>query len=92
VDLIEGICGPPQSDASLGEARGLCGDRLILWGGLPQDLLAPGTPEEEFRQAAGQAAREARADRRALLGVADRVPVSSPLERLQLLQRLAAEP
>jgi hypothetical protein len=91
VDLIEGICGPPQSDATLGEARDLCGDRLILWGGLAQDLLAAGTPEEEFRQAAGRAVREVRADRRALLGVADRVPVGAPRERLELLGRLAAE-
>jgi hypothetical protein len=91
VDLIERICGPPQSDATLGEARGLCGDRLILWGGLPQDLLDPGTLEGDFRQAAEQATREARADRRALLGVADRVPVSAPIERLELLRRLAAQ-
>ncbi len=91
VDLIEGICGPPQSDAGLREARGLCGEKVILWGGLPQDLLAPGTAQADFQRAAALAVREARADPRALLGVADRVPVSAPPERLELLRRLAAE-
>ena len=91
VDLIEGISGPPQSDAGLGEARELCGRKVILWGGLPQDLLAPGTAPDEFQQAAMLAVREVRGDPYALLGVADRVPVSAPIERLELLRRLAVE-
>jgi hypothetical protein len=90
VDLVEGICGPPQSDAGLGEARSLCGERMLLWGGLPQDLLDPGTAQPDFEQAAERACREVRADPRALLGVADRVPVSAPAQRLELLARLAA--
>jgi hypothetical protein len=91
VDLIEGICGPPQSDVGLGEARSLCGPEIILWGGLPQDLLDPAIAQADFERAARLALHEVRGDPRALLGVADRVPVGAAAARLELLGRLAAE-
>ena len=39
VDVVEGVAPPPQSDATLAEARAAAGPDLILWGGIPQDLL-----------------------------------------------------
>ena len=41
VDVVEGVAPPPQSDATLAEARAAAGPDLILWGGIPQDLLLP---------------------------------------------------
>ena len=90
-DLVEGISGPPQSDASLSEARALCGQAVTLWGGIPQDLLLPATAQGEFEEAARRAVAEVRGDPRALLGVADRVPVGALPGRLELLARLAAQ-
>lgn len=91
VDAIEGICGPPQSDATITEARVLCGERVTLWGGVAQDLLLLTTEAGEFEQAARRAAAEVRQDPRAVLGVADKVPTAALPERLEALRRLAAE-
>ena len=41
VDCVQGICGPPQGDSTLAEARGLCNSALGLWGGIAQDFLLP---------------------------------------------------
>ena len=88
VDGVEGICGPPQSDAGLAEARRLTGPNFTLWGGIPQDALLPDFDREQFEASVSQAAYEANADPRAILGVADVVPVHADLARLQALPLL----
>ncbi len=88
VDCVEGICGPPQGDASLPEARAESGD-VVLWGGLAQDYLLGTRSEEEFLAAAREAVRQAAADHRVILGVADRVPVEALPERLAALAEMA---
>jgi hypothetical protein len=82
VDAVEGICGPPQGDSTLAEAATVAGEGLTLWGGIPQDLLLATSGWEEFENGVRTAARDARALDRAVLGVADRVPVEAQLERL----------
>jgi hypothetical protein len=91
VDVVEGIAGPPQGDASLAEARQAAGPRLTLWGGIPQDLLLDTHDRAEFEAAVRQAARQAAHDPRAILGVADRVPVDADLDRLRALPQLVAQ-
>jgi hypothetical protein len=88
VDCVEGICGPPQGDASLAEARADSG-AMVTWGGLAQDYLLATRSEEEFLGAAREAVRQAAADERAILGVADRVPVEAIPERLATLAEMA---
>ena len=90
VDALEGIAGPPQSDATLAEARRLAGPALTLWGGIPQDLLLPTHDQAAFEAAVQQAARQAAQDPRTLLGVADRVPVDADPDRLHALPELVA--
>lgn len=90
VDGVEGICGPPQSDASLAEARELAGPAFTLWGGIPQDALLPDWDEARFQAAVTQAVQEAQADRRAILGVADVVPIDADIARLQAIPALLA--
>jgi hypothetical protein len=85
---VEGVAGPPQSDASLTEARALAGPAFTLWGGIPQDLLLDTHDRAAFDAAVTQAAREARGDERAILGVADRVPVEADLDRLRAIPSL----
>ena len=87
VDAIEGICGAPQSDASLREARALCGPGVTLWGGIAQDAVLASSSEESFRAELDRAIAEATADGNAILGVADRVPVEAVPGRLERMAR-----
>lgn len=91
VDVVEGVAPPPQSDATLAEARAAAGPDLILWGGIPQDLLLPEHDEAEFAATVKDAAAQAAQDGRMIVGIADRVPVNADLARLQAMPRLIAE-
>jgi hypothetical protein len=88
IDGVEGVAGPPQSDATLTEAREAAGPDLVLWGGIPQDLLIDPRTEEQFRTGVRQAAREARETPRCIVGVADRVPTTAQVERLRSIPSL----
>jgi hypothetical protein len=85
---IEGISGPPQSDATLAEARQLAGPSFILWGGIPQDALLADFDLSHFEQIVAQAAREAAHDSPSILGIADRVPVTADIDRLRRIPQL----
>jgi hypothetical protein len=91
VDAVEGVCGAPQSDASIAEARTLCGPGLTLWGGVAQDLLLPATGGDVFERGARTALAEARANGPVVLGAADRVPVGAAPDRLAALARMARD-
>lgn len=91
IDCVEGVCGPPQSDAGLRDARRLAGPGPSLWGGIAQDALLPATDEAGFLAALESALAEARGDPRAILGVADKVPVEAVPERLERIARRVAE-
>ncbi len=88
VDGFEGICGAPQSDFSLAQAREAVGPESTLWGGIPQDVLLDTHEEQAFEAAVLQALQEVRGDERMILGVADRVPVDAELSRLQAIPGL----
>jgi hypothetical protein len=89
VDCAEGICGAPQGDSTLAEARAACGPEMVLWGGIAQDFLLSTRTAEEFAAAAGSAFAEAAADGCAVVGVADMVPLDAVPERLRELARMA---
>ncbi|HSN73929.1 MAG TPA: hypothetical protein VL334_02415 [Anaerolineae bacterium] len=91
VDGLEGVSGPPQSDATLAEARSLAGPDFTLWGGIPQDALLSDFDQQDFEAIVVQAAREASALPRAILGVADVVPVHADLSRLHAIPTLIAQ-
>lgn len=88
VDAVEGVSGPPQGDTPLPKAREKAGPHLTLWGGIPQDVLLPPTTQAEFGEAVRQAAQQAKACGRVVLGVADKVPVEADLERLKAVPDL----
>ena len=91
VDVVEGVAPPPQSDATLAEARAAAGPDLILWGGIAQDLLLAEHNKAEFEAAVKEAAVQAAQDGRMILGIADRVPVDADIARLQAMSRLISE-
>ena len=82
IDCVEGACGAPQGDSPLLEARAAVGPRLVLWGGIAQDLLLPSCTRAEFRSAAGEVFALAARDPAIVVGVADRVPAEAVPERL----------
>ena len=88
IDGLEGISGPPQSDATLSEARQQTGPAFTLWGGIPQDALLADFDYSQFEKIVVQAAREAVHDNRSILGIADCVPVDADLARLQIIPSL----
>ena len=88
IDGLEGVAGAPQSDLSLAEARQAIGPALTLWGGIPQDVMLEMYAREDFEAAVSHAVKEARVDRRTILGIADRVPVDAELERLEVIPTL----
>lgn len=88
VDGVEGVSGPPQGDATLATARGLAGPQITLWGGIPQDFLLAARSQPEFEAACTNALTQADGDPRAILGVADRVPVGADRARLQYLAEI----
>jgi hypothetical protein len=81
VQGVEGVSGPPQSDATLAEAREAAGAGLTLWGGIPQDAVLPSTEPGAFESALAGALDQAR-EPRMILGIADRVPPEVVPERL----------
>ncbi|MGA2477593.1 MAG: hypothetical protein ABSG63_02450 [Spirochaetia bacterium] len=91
IDCIQGICGPPQGDSTLSDARSQSGTHIVLWGGIAQDFLLADHPKSEFEIAAGAAFADAVRDPQAIVGVADKVPVGAVPLRLAELARMAAE-
>ena len=83
--------GPPQSDATIKEAREVVGPELTIWGGIPQNFLLKTYSEEQFESAVREAIQQAQGDRRVILGIADRVSVDSDFGRLKDTARLIAE-
>ena len=88
VDGVEGVCGPPQGDTTLAQAASIAGADMILWGGIPQDVLISTQSDDAFETAVAEAVRDAKSGGRIILGVADRVPVDAELSRLEELPRL----
>jgi hypothetical protein len=82
VDAVEGVSGPPQSDATLAEARKIAGQSITLWGGIPQNYVMNVFDGKKFEAEVRQAIEEAAGDKRMILGVADRVPVDADVGRL----------
>ena len=81
IECVAGICGPPQGDTPVRDARVAVGQQLILWGGIPQDALLPSTSERDFKAALEQAAADA--DDRSIVGIADHVPEDAVWSRLR---------
>ena len=90
VDGLEGIAGPPQSDAGLAEARNLVGADCLLWGGISQDHLIETRDRADLDHAVAEAVQASAGDPRMIIGVADRVPVDADLDRLLALPDLIA--
>jgi hypothetical protein len=83
IDGLAGISGPPQSDATLPEARKAAGPDITLWGGIPQDFVMPMHDMSVLIESIEEAKTFAAIDNRAIIGIADHVPVEAEFSRLK---------
>jgi hypothetical protein len=83
IDGLAGISGPPQSDATLSEARKATGPDITLWGGIPQDYVMPQHDLSVLIESIETAKAFAENDNRTIIGIADHVPVDAEFTRLQ---------
>jgi hypothetical protein len=83
IDGLSGISGPPQSDATLSEARKAAGADIMLWGGIPQDYVMPTVDLSLLIESVEAAKSFAAIDNRTIIGIADHVPVEAEFTRLQ---------
>ncbi len=83
IDGLAGISGPPQSDAALPEARKATGPDITLWGGIPQDYVMPMVDISLLIESVEAAKAFAATDNRAIIGIADHVPVDAEFSRLK---------
>jgi hypothetical protein len=91
IDAVLGVSGPPQSNATLSEAREIVGEGMVLWGGIPQSLLMNTHDEKELEQSVQEALLQATKDTRVVIGVADHVPVGTDFSRLQRIAQLISK-
>ena len=83
IDGLAGISGPPQSDATLSEARKATGPDITLWGGIPQDYVMPMVDMSLLIESVEAAKAFAATDHRTIIGIADHVPVDAEFSRLK---------
>jgi hypothetical protein len=83
IDGLAGISGPPQSDATLTDARKATGPNISLWGGIPQDYVMPMHDLSVLIESIEEAKAFAATDNRAIIGIADHVPVDAEFSRLK---------
>jgi hypothetical protein len=83
IDGLSGISGPPQSDATLSEARKATGPDITLWGGIPQDYVMPMVDLSLLIESVEGAKAFAEIDNRTIIGIADHVPVDAEFSRLK---------
>ena len=91
IDAILGISGPPQSNATLSEARVIVRENMVLWGGIPQSLFMNTHDEEELEQSVQETLLQATKDTRVVIGVADHVPVDTDFSRLQRVAQMISK-
>jgi hypothetical protein len=86
IDILQGISGPPQSDAALCEARERTGTKPLLWGGIPQDLVLAAAEEKALDECLRELDEVCAKDGRIVAGISDKVPVEADLEKLRLVR------
>jgi hypothetical protein len=91
IDCLAGVCGPPQGDTPLADARNLTAERTVLWGGIPQDYLMDFTPPQSFEEQTRGIIEEFKGDRLSILGIADHVSIDTNFSRLKKTSEMIKE-
>lgn len=83
IDAVVGVCGPPQGDSPIAEAREKAGSNLVLIGGVPQDNLLPSVDPAELGRSIDRMLADSADDPRIIASIADHVPIDADMERLE---------
>jgi len=84
--VAEAVCPFPMTKVKIEEYYARWGDKLTIFGGIPQSLLSEGTAsEEEFQRYVDHFFRAVAPGRRIIVGVADTTPPDADFDRLRRL-------
>jgi len=81
-DMMECFVTAPMVPLTLRQAREAWGSKVIIWGGIPSNLLSPSVPEEEFRSYVHGVFDVIAPGDAFILGVADNVMPDSMIDRI----------
>lgn len=87
-DMAECFVTAPMVTVTLEEARGVWGNKVIIWGGIPSSILCEGFPEEEFERYMLGMFRTIAAGDAFILGVADNVMPEAIIERVERVSEM----
>ncbi len=90
-DMVECFVTAPMVPLTLGKAREVWGDRVIIWGGIPSLLLSASVPEQQFRSYCRRLFDVIAPGRAFVLGVADNVMPDSLIDRIAWISDLVEE-
>jgi len=93
IHLAEAVCPAPMTKVPIEEYYKKWGDRLTIWGGIPQSLLLPQTAsEEEFEAYLDHFFKAVAPGTRLIVGIADTTPPDASFQRLRRIgERVASE-
>lgn len=83
IDCIAGISGPPQGNTPIETARLKAGEKIVMWGGIPQDYLLDLAVYENYREKFVDIINFCKKDGRSIIGIADHVPLDTDISRLK---------
>jgi len=90
-DMVECFTTAPMVPLTMEQARDEWGTRIVIWGGIPSNLLAPSVPEEEFRAYMQRLLDIIAPGDAFILGVADNVMPDSVIDRIAWVSELVEE-
>ena len=83
VDIADSVCPFPMTRHTLKEARGLLGENVTVWGGLPSVCVLEGSMGDyEFEAFLNKTMEELGSGERLVLSIADTAPPGMKFERL----------
>jgi 5-methyltetrahydrofolate--homocysteine methyltransferase len=93
IDVAEAVCPFPMTKVTIDEYYRRWGDRITIYGGIPQSLLLAETAsEEDFQDYLNNFFRAVAPGRRIIVGIADTTPPNAVFDRLiRLGERVAKE-
>lgn len=89
LDVVEAFTPAPMTAATVRQAREAFGDRVIIWGGIPSNVLCPdAVSEEQFEAQLASIFDEIAPGGGFILGVGDNVMPEASLDRIRKVRGL----
>lgn len=92
IHVAEAVCPSPMTKVPIEEYYRRWGERLTIWGGIPQSMLLEETAsEEEFEAYLDRFFKAVAPGRRLIVGIADTTPPDAVFDRLRRLGEAVAK-